>query len=397
MPNVTFYPSLFAWDSGFHAVTMLHIDPERSKRELETLFRHVSADGHMPHEVLAPSAATRARPWKSLMRWLVQWAYDRDHASHLVDPPIYVYAARLAFERTEDTEWLKRIWVNLCRCIDYLLDERDLYGDGLISIVHPWEAGTDLSLQLLPALGIDPQRRRDVMRATTYAMMLYRFNNAHGWRGDDLKAANRFVVEDLTMNCITVRALDSAVMLAGQVGDGEAAGRYASRAEAMAEALERVCWDEEAGCYFPRWNAENPRLARVRTLASLLPIFTGRCRGERARRLIDEHLLDRSGFWTEHPLPFTPEDELVDVRPWVDKKLWAGHCIWINFNWMLAVSLIENGRLEAAWELTERTAGMVLSEGFFEYYDSRNGHGRRIRDFTWPGLILDMMEACRTC
>lgn len=397
MPNVVFYPSLFAWDSGFHAVTMLHLDPEKSKRELETLFRHVSSDGHMPHEVLAPSAATRVRPWKSFMRWLFQWAYDPDHASHLIDPPIYVHAARLAFEKTGDAEWLRRIWEDLCRCLDYLLDERDLFGDGLVSIVHPWEAGTDLSGQLLPALGIDPGRRRDVVRATTCAMMLYRFNNVHGWRGSDLKAVNRFVVEDLTMNSITIRALGSAAELAEILGDEAAALRYSARAAVMSEALDAVCWDEEAGCYFPRWNAESPRLARVRTAASLLPLFTGLCDRERARRMIGEHLLDEKSFWTEHPLPFTPEAELAHARPWVDGKLWAGHCVWMNFNWMLAVSLVENGFVEEARELTTRTARMILNEGFYEYYDSRTGSGKRIRDFTWPGLVLDMIETCATC
>src|SRR5450756_2981307 len=72
MPQSSFYPSFFAWDSGFNAVAMMHVDPARAKRELETLFRHVAVDGHMPHEVLIPCAATRARPVRNFMRWLVQ-------------------------------------------------------------------------------------------------------------------------------------------------------------------------------------------------------------------------------------------------------------------------------------------------------------------------------------
>ncbi len=391
MPNWRFYPSLFAWDSAYHAVTMLHLDPTKATRELETLFRQVSPDGHMPHEVLVPCAATRAHPLKNFMRWMVQWGYDSRHASHLVDPPVFVYAAELAYARTADDKWLSRIWENLCRCLDYLLDERDLFDDGLVSVLHPWEAGTDLSPQLLPALGIDPARRLDILKTTSYAAMLYRFNLEYGWDAQALREQNRFVVEDLTMNCVTIRALQSAARLAPEVGDYLAAERFRSRAASMAEALERICWDESAGCYFPRWDALEPRLARVKTAASLLPLFAGSRAHGRARHLVGEHLLKPREFWTEYLLPFNPHDEFTAARPWVEDKLWAGHCIWINFNWMMAIGLGESGHEEEARELTRRTVRMIEREGFWEYYDSRSGKGRRLRDFNWPGLALDMM------
>lgn len=394
MPNASFYPSFFAWDSGFNAATMLHVDPVRSARELETLFGLVAADGHMPHEVLIPCAATRKSALRNLTRWLVKWAYDSKGASHLIDPPIYVYSALLAFEKTGDEEWLARIWPGASRMLDYMLDERDLMGDGLVCIVHPWEAGTDLSPQLLPALGIRPDSRRDVLQATLSTALLYRFCNRREWDMPALAAADRFVVEDLTMNCIAIRALDSAAVLAGVVGDVDAASRYSSRACGMSAALEELCWDEAAGCYFPRWGVARPNLARVRTAASLLPLFTGRCRPERARRLVEEHLLNPGEFRVGHVVPFNPHDELAGARPWVERKLWAGHCIWMNFNWMLAIGLREHGYASEADEITLRSARMVAREGLWEFYDSRDGAGRRVRDFTWGGLVLDMLARC---
>lgn len=395
MPSARTYPSLFAWDSAYHAITMLHLDPGRAQRELETVFSQVAADGHMPHEVLVPCAATRARPLKNAMRWLVQWQYDSRMASHLVDPPVYVYAAERVYGLTRDRAWLRRVWGNLARCLDYLLDSRDVFGDGLISIFHPWEAGTDLSPQLLPALGIDPRSRRGAFDSAVHAVTLYRFCNHRSWDPRALAGANRFVVEDLTMNCVAIRALGSAARLGADADDQLAASRYRSRAETMAEALERVCWDERAGCYFPRWDSRSPRLARIRTAASLLPLFTGLARPDRVERLVREHLLDPSRFWGEHIVPFNPRDELSGLRPWLERRLWAGHCIWINFNWMLAVGLYESGYLRESREIAERTARMVALEGFWEYYDSRTGRGRRVRDFTWPGLALDMLRLDR--
>jgi glycogen debranching enzyme len=391
MPQSFFYPSFFAWDSGFNSVAMLHLDPDCSKRELETLFRQVAVDGHMPHEVLIPCAATRARPVRNFMRWLVQWEYDSSGASHMIDPPVYVYAARMVYEKTQDAEWLDGIWGDLCRLLDYLLDERDLFGDGLVAIVHPWEAGTDLSPQFLPALGIDPAKRTDVLQATSYAALLYRFCNRLGWDTEQLKQENKFVFEDLTINSITIRALSSAAALASVVGDDEAARRYRSAAVRMSAALDQVAWDEADGCYFPRWDTALKRTSRVKTAASLMPLFSGMCRPDRAARLAEEHALNPDEFWTGHAFPFNPADELEGNRPWIEKKLWAGHCIWINFNWMIAIGLGENGFMDAARELTRRTVLMIREQGFWEYYDSRTGEGRRMQGFTWPGLALDMM------
>jgi glycogen debranching enzyme len=391
MPNSFFYPSFFAWDSGFHAVVMSRIDLEKSKRELETLFRQVTLDGHMPHEVLIPCAATRARLLRNFARRLVQWEYDSNGASHMVDPPIYVTSAEIVFEASRDTEWLARIWPDICRLLDYLIDKRDLFGDGLVSIVHPWEAGTDLSPHMLPALGIDPASRTDVLQATFYAALLYRFCNRLCWDTAEIRAANKFVVEDLTMNTITIRALSSASRLALELGDEVASAAYDSRAREMSRVLDEVCWDEESGCYYPRWDPSEPKTVRVRTAASVLPVFSGLCPPERVARMIKEHVLDESQFWMEHLFPFNPADELEGNRPWMEKKLWAGHCIWINFNWMIAIGLHDNGYGEEARELTRRTARMIGKSGFWEYYDSRTGEGRRMRDFTWPGLVLDMM------
>lgn len=392
MPSARAYPSLFAWDSAYHSITMLYLDPDGAKRELEMLFSQVSADGHMPHEVLTPCATARAHSLKNAMRWLVQWQYDSRRASHLVDPPVYVYAAERVYEWTGDLEWLRRIWENLARCLDYLLDNRDVFGDGLVSIFHPWEAGTDLSPQLMPAMGVDPRSRRGALDSAAHALGLYRFCDRHSWDPRALAEANRFVVEDLTMNCVVVRALQSAARLGVAAGDELAASRYRSRAQTMAEALDRVCWDERAGCYFPRWNFHSPRPARVKTAASLLPLFTGLIGRERAERLVSEHLLNPSEFWVEHLVPFNPHDELSGFRPWPESRLWSGHCVWMNFNWMLAVGLSENGYRRLAREIAERTARMVAREGFWEYYDSRTGRGRRIRDFTWAGLTLDMLR-----
>lgn len=391
MPSAHFYPSLFAWDSGFQSAVMLHIDEKKAMWELETLFKQVAADGHLPHEVLFPCPATRRRPMRNFMRWISQWAYDSNNASYLIDPPIYVVAAESVFQKTKDIHWLKRIWNNLSGCLDYLIERRDLFNDGMVSILHPWEAGTDMSPQFFPAMKLDKTNGSHAVKSLVTTGFLYLYCRLHSWNPETLKKKNRFVVEDLTVNCITIKALKSAAKLAGVLGKVTTADRYRLQADRMADCIEEAFWDDEFCCYYPRWNAEELELSRTKTAASLLPLFAGTCSEERARRLVEKHVLKNEEFWADHLLPFNPHDELAGARPWMEKRIWAGHCIWINFNWMVSIGLSEYGHSEAARELTRKTVLMILDQGFYEYYDSRNGEGKRVLDFTWPGLALDMI------
>jgi glycogen debranching enzyme len=135
MPSYLHYPSLFAWDSGFHAVALTHLDCSKAQRELETLMRQVSRDGHLPHEVLLPNRCSH-RWLRGLETRLVKWEFDGRGASFMVDPPSYHYAAELAYRRCGDTAWLKCIWRPLRRCLDYLLKARYVQRNGLVTVFH---------------------------------------------------------------------------------------------------------------------------------------------------------------------------------------------------------------------------------------------------------------------
>jgi hypothetical protein len=58
------------------------------------------------------------------------------------------------FEQTNDVELLKEIVPRLVKFFYWWKDNRDVDGDGLITILHPWESGIDLSPAYDPALGV---------------------------------------------------------------------------------------------------------------------------------------------------------------------------------------------------------------------------------------------------
>ena len=304
MPSHHHYPSLFAWDSGFHAAAMLHLDAAKAERELETLFRQRGRDGHLPHETLLPHRASR--PWRrGAVTLLTRWGFDRDGASYMVDPPSYHYAAELVFRRTRNRDWLQRVWGGMRRSLDFLLEERDAHGDGLVTIFHPWESGTDMSPQFFSAMGLDRSGWRNALRSNLYPTALFALNLLKGWDAKKLAAADRFACQELTMNCLAIRACRSMSRLAGELGRKKEEERYGRRAQAMMDALDEHCWDEGEGCYFPRFGMGRPRLARRKTADSLMPLYTGLCRRDRVERLIEEHLLTRTSSGASIPCPST--------------------------------------------------------------------------------------------
>jgi len=51
-PSMGTYPFQWFWDSCFHAIALLSVDPELAKRELRCLLQGAQPDGFLPHMLL---------------------------------------------------------------------------------------------------------------------------------------------------------------------------------------------------------------------------------------------------------------------------------------------------------------------------------------------------------
>ena len=48
-PSLSGYPFQWFWDSCFHAIALIHLDPDQAKAELRTLMSGALHSGFMPH------------------------------------------------------------------------------------------------------------------------------------------------------------------------------------------------------------------------------------------------------------------------------------------------------------------------------------------------------------
>ena len=133
MPNATTYPFQWLWDSCFHAIVWAHLgNPERALAELAHVFRTQDGVGFVPHIDYEADPSMHEAFW------------GRSGSSSITQPPMYGHALaelhRLGVVVTD--ELVERAAAGL----QFLLDQRarDPH-TGLITIVHPWESGSDNS------------------------------------------------------------------------------------------------------------------------------------------------------------------------------------------------------------------------------------------------------------
>ncbi len=390
LPSAETYRSFFAWDSGWNVIALSLLDPEAAFQELRTIFGQQCPEGRIPHEVRVPGLR-ETDPLRILTLIAVRRQFDEQGRSRFIDPPSFLLAAEILYRRTGDQRILELLPA-MERCVDYLLGPRDLFGDGLVAIIHPWESGTDSAPVFDEPMGIDIRRPLVFLDYLVKYPELLNFCADLRWDPAALARENRFVFEDVGMNSLTAAGLLAMATLHEEAGNPDQASRCRHRAEGMVRAMEEFLWVEREGFFFPRYDMDAPRRPIRRCLTGLAPLITGLVEEEKAVRVIRNALLNEDHFRGPWPVPFNSVSETEERIPAEEMLLWRGHCIWANMNWVAARAAAAYGWEGLAREITRATASLVDREGFREFYDSRTGRGAAAAGFTWPALVLDMIE-----
>ncbi|MFO8058333.1 MAG: trehalase family glycosidase [bacterium] len=391
LPSYQTYRAFYAWDSGWHVIAMSHLDADKAISELSTIYSVQADDGHIPHEVRVPKLSPED-PMRKAVVYAVRRQYDDEGKSAFIDPPSFLLAAELLYRKHQDPRVLEFIPA-MERCCRYLTEDRDLFGDGLVSIIHPWESGTDMAPVFDEPMDFNMKNPFTAVKAGIAYPRLLNFCAEHDWDPKKLAQKNRFVFEDVGMNSLTARGLQSLSYLCRQSGDAAKADKWESKARSMVEAMEEIFWDEGASFFYPRYDVKSPKLSRHKCMTGALPLLTGLVSEDKAKKLIEKNLLSKKHFYGERLVPFNSRSELEGENiPLEDTLIWRGHCIWTNMSWM-AARLAENyGYTGYPVEVTRSTVRLIKEQGFHEFYDPRTGEGKGAPNFTWPALAVDLME-----
>jgi mannosylglycerate hydrolase len=389
LPSFSTYKRFYAWDSGWNIISLTAFDQEAAYQELEAIFNFQVESGRIPHEAVPPEMSLEK---DGTFKRLGYDLFDENGWSYMLDPPSFLMAAGELYNKTKDPRILDLL-PKMEKCLEYLTGPRDLMGDGLVAAIHRWEPGTDMAPSYDEVMNINPWNPIAGIQTDVKGDATVRLYSSFNWDLDKIKNANEFILEDPGLNAITAAGAQAVSRLFEASGDLVKSKLWRDKAANIIEAMQEFLWDEDKGFFYPRYDAKNPKLAGKSSLTGLVPLMTGLVEKEKADRIIDKWLTAPEHFWAPSLVPFNSMAEMKkDPLTLHRLHLWRGSCIWINMNWMTARAAKVYGREDIAREITKRTAMMIDSEGFREYYRPQTGKGVGAENFIWPALVIPMID-----
>lgn len=414
VPAPDLYPHQWLWDSCFIAIGLRHLDIDRAKMEILSLLRGQWSNGMVPHMVF--SSGPKYRRDRSLWRsWVSPYSPDDVATSGITQPPVLAEAIIRIGEKlnvAERRSWYKMVWPPLLAYHQWLYHDRDPHTEGLTLQIHPWETGLDntppwmheLHDHLLPwwvrvlqkthTAGFANFFRRDTRTippgqrfSTVEAMALYDAQKRLRRKTYDIDRIldhSLFAIEDLSFNCMLVRANDHLLVIAKTLRAEVPEELTESMAKTRAQIDE--LWDAYAQEYFSR-DFITHRLLKQSSIATLLPLYAGVVTHERAKILV-KALENEHRFGPTYPVPSAPLDSpLFDPE-----RYWQGPS-WLNINWLIIDGLERYGFKDHADALRETSLEMVTKSGFAEYFDPNTAEPLGAHNFSWTAaLTVDLLK-----
>ncbi|HWB38893.1 MAG TPA: trehalase family glycosidase [Candidatus Saccharimonadales bacterium] len=413
-PASNLYPHQWLWDSCFVAIGLRHLDVERAKTELSSLMRGQWHNGMLPNIIFRddPQYRTDRNIWRS---WLNPFAPNDVTTTGITQPPMLAEAVVRVGEKLkwpERRSWYRMMYPGLLAYHQWLYKERDPHNEGLVLLIHPWEAGLDNSppwmaemrehlmplwIRIIEKTKLD--RVINLFRRDTRSVPIdQRFSTVEALAVFDVQRRLRrknydinkvldhslFAIEDLSFNSIFIRANQHLREIATSIRE-DLPGDLLESMDKTEKAFEGL-WDPYSSQYYSR-DFITHRLLKTPSIATLLPLYSGGITQERAEELVRLLESDQQ-FGPTYPVPSVPISSY-----WFHSKLYWQGPSWVNMNWLIIDGLKRYGFKDHAAALTETTLEMVAKSGCYEYFDPLTGEPAGAKGFSWTAaLALDLAQ-----
>lgn len=370
-PSPFFYPHQWKWDSAFHAVVLRHLDPERAKREIETLFLRQREDGFVP----CVNIWEKRHPLEEFL-----------YIDKITQPPVLPIAVEQVYDKTGDRAFVANIYPKLKKAGEWLAGNRDRNSNGLLEIIHPWEDGDDRNPSFDKQLGIKKSRLNPVENFYVLFKILAKYSRLR-FDEDAIYKSKTFIAETALFNSIFALSNLSMAHLSLASGHPEDFADFNSKYERVKNAMLRLMWNPEDKIFYDLGG--DSEQSHVKSISSLMPLILPDLPPEIYKPLIEDHLLNPREYWTPLPVASVSQKE-PSFRAGANLELWRGPA-WVNTNWFLTKALLNYGYEKAAKELTHKTVEAVKQSGFREFYNPYSFEGYGQKNFGWSTLVLDML------
>lgn len=364
------YENQYLWDSCFHAIIWRWIDPQMAQEELLSLVSRQVEKG--PDAGMIP----HCNYWRNEGAWL----WSQPERSSITHPPLIAVAANLVFEHSHDLRFLAAIYEKVEGYHDWFDRRRDPDRDGLVCIIHPWEAGGDAPPRWDSFLGLQkyvPEEGRAARIRMVEELVRYEY--------DPIRLAEHgaFHVESLEVNGIRAADMEAMAEIALRLGKPAESAKWLERVEGVRTGFRsRMIVDDLP--YDLAGLDEKPILQA--NAGQFVTLFGGLPTSEQAERLVCQ--LRERNFWTSFPITNTP----TNSSEFAPQHYWRGN-VWPCLNWLIYQGLRRYGYHLLADELASCSFELLKQSGFWEYYHPETGQGLGGLSFSWAPVMLDMIAS----
>jgi hypothetical protein len=184
-----------------------------------------------------------------------------------------------------------------------------------------------------------------------------------------------FQDEGVDLASYLVREFDAMAVIATALDKSDDAAEFGAKSAKLARLINSVFWDEKDGFYYDR-NEKTGQRVPVKSGSAFMPLFAGVSGPDRAKRIVEEHLLNEKEFWTAYPIASYARTEPDYYQGSNHECNWRGST-WAPYNYMTFHGLIHYGMTDVAGELSRRLFEMAIVKNpvLREYYNAETGEG----------------------
>lgn len=385
-PSPKRYPYQFFWDTCFHVFILSALgEYNMAKEHLSSLFLLQKEDGFVGHMIywnrLIPGRITDIFQSKPDLK-----NFYSTHMSGLVQPPIVAQAVKRVHESGNDIDFLKRFVPKLKKYYNWLADNRDFDGDGLLTIVSPFESGMDWKPTYDVALGLPKGKAGPKLFWKVIGVDFKNYMNNYNLK--KIYSQGYFIIKDVAFNTIYAENLNALSELCKVIGD-PAAAHYSSLYRKVTNSIINAFYDDTSSAFFDTYDKTNSKI-KVFTPTVFYPVVLSELPDSIGQRIIQRHFINGKKFKSAYPLPSVATDE-PSFNPNESMYLWRGPT-WIVHNWFLHQFLLKKGYDDYCKMMIDSIRNLIAKSGFREYYNPLNGDGYGAKDFTWSCLVIDMIR-----
>jgi GH15 family glucan-1,4-alpha-glucosidase len=169
----------------------------------------------------------------------------------------------------------------------------------------------------------------------------------------------------------------------------EGAQHFKKLADKVVESMLRLMYNKEDAAFYDCFGKENKQI-KVLTPTVFYPVVLEGVASQISEEIMHRHFFNGNEFDAKYPIPSVAINEPA-FDPFESIYIWRGPT-WIINNWFLHKFFLDKGYTKEATRLVSSIKELIRKSGFREYYNPFTGEGYGAHNFTWAGLVCDMIQ-----